>query len=241
MKYKKVKEAFFLARPNRFTANVALDGEMQKVHVKNTGRCRELLHEGVRVFLEDHGEGHTSRKTRYSLITVEKKDCRMKSGTRLVNIDSQAPNQVVGEALADGRLMLPGFGSPLLRMKPEVKFGTSRFDFYVEDDEGNKAFIEAKGVTLEEDGIARFPDAPTERGVRHIRELCQALEQGLAAYMIFVIQMKQLCCFEPNDSTHPAFGEALREARDKGVVILAYDCDVTPDGITLREPVPLNL
>lgn len=241
MKYKKMKEAAFLARPNRFVANVMLDGEMQKVHVKNTGRCKELLNEGVRVFLEDHGEGHTSRKTRYSLITVEKKDSRMKSGIRLVNIDSQAPNRVVGDALADGSLVLPGLESPLFRIKPEVTFGASRFDFYVEGNEGSKAFVEVKGVTLEDEGIARFPDAPTERGVRHILELCQALDQGFAAYMIFVIQMKQLCRLEPNDSTHPAFGKALREARDKGVTILAFDCAVTPDSITLGEPVPLKL
>lgn len=241
MKYKKVKEATFLSRPNRFVANVIVNGAEETVHVKNTGRCKELLYEGVRIFLEDHEEHRKTRKTRYSLITVEKKDRRVKSGVRLINIDSLAPNRIVGDALSDGSITLPGLGFPFDRIKPEVTYGASRFDFYVEDKEGNKAYIEVKGVTLEDDGIARFPDAPTERGVKHIRELCHALGQGFAAYLIFVIQMKGISFLEPNDETHPAFGEALREAHDKGVVILAYDCNITSDSMTIGKPVTVKL
>lgn len=241
MKYKKVKEATFLSRPNRFVANVIVGGAEETVHVKNTGRCKELLYEGVRIFLEDHEEHRKTRKTRYSLITVEKKDRRVKSGVRLINIDSLAPNRIVRDALSDGSITLPGLGFPFDRIKPEVTYGASRFDFYVEDKEGNKAYIEVKGVTLEDDGIARFPDAPTERGVKHIRELCHALGQGFAAYLIFVIQMKGISFLEPNDETHPAFGEALREAHDKGVVILAYDCNITSDSMTIGKPVTIKL
>jgi sugar fermentation stimulation protein A len=234
MKYKNVREAVFIARPNRFIAQVEIKGEIQIVHVKNTGRCKELLREGVTVYLEDHENQRLNRKTRYSLISVEKKD-------RIVNIDSYAPNRVVGEALASGRIELPGFGSGLSKIKPEKTFGSSRFDFYVESCQGQKAYIEVKGVTLEEGGTVRFPDAPTERGVRHIRELSLALEQGYHAYLIFVIQMKGAGHFEPNDETHPAFGEALREARIKGVEVLAYDCEVTPGSIVLSEPVQVRL
>ena len=241
MKYKKVKEATFLSRPNRFIANVIVDGAEETVHVKNTGRCKELLYEGVRIFLEDHEENRKTRKTRYSLVTVEKKGYRTKLGVRLINIDSHAPNRIVGEALSDGSIKLPGLSFPFDRIKPEVTYGASRFDFYVEDKEGNKAYIEVKGVTLEDDGIARFPDAPTERGVKHIGELCHALGQGFAAYLIFVIQMKDITFLEPNDETHPAFGEALREAHDKGVVILAYDCNITADSMTIGESVPIKL
>ncbi|MDD3170063.1 MAG: DNA/RNA nuclease SfsA, partial [Eubacteriales bacterium] len=149
MNYKKTKEAVFLSRPNRFLANAIVDSEPQMIHVKNTGRCKELLYEGVRIFLEDHGEERKTRKTRYSLVTVEKKISGTKSAVRLVNIDSQAPNRVVGEALADGSISLPGLAYPLIRIKPEMTHGASRFDFYVEDGNGNKVLIEVKGVTLE--------------------------------------------------------------------------------------------
>lgn len=241
MKYQKIKEAVFLSRPNRFTAYVTIDGIRQAVHVKNTGRCRELLYEGAAVYLEDLTESRKERKTAYSLVAVEKKVHGTVPGVRLVNIDSQAPNKAVGEALAGGRLLLPGLSNPLTKIKPETVYETSRFDFYVEDAAGIGAYIEVKGVTLEIDGAARFPDAPTERGVRHVRELCHALDHGIAAYMIFVIQMKGIRYFEPNDETHPAFGEALREAFGRGVVILAYDCDVTPDGMTIGDPVGIRL
>ncbi|HWQ79032.1 MAG TPA: DNA/RNA nuclease SfsA [Anaerovoracaceae bacterium] len=241
MKYQDIKEAIFLSRPNRFVARAVIGGDKHTVHVKNTGRCRELLLEGARIFLEDRGDIRNNRKTRYSMIAVEKEDGRAESGIRLVNIDSLAPNRVVREGLAAASLVLPGLEFPLIRIKPETTFGSSRFDFYVEDRKGTKAFIEVKGVTLEDDGVARFPDAPTERGARHVRELCRALDSGFAAYIIFVIQMRGVAHFEPNDETHPAFGEALREAYDRGVVILAYDCDVSPDGMALGEPVPIKL
>ncbi len=241
MKYKRIREAVFLTRPNRFVAEVNVGGEMIRVHVKNTGRCRELLQSGARVYLESRDDGPTNRKTDYSLVAVEKKQEEASCRKRLVNIDSQAPNRVIGEALSAGRIALPGLDLPLLRIKPEATYGASRFDYYVEDAKGAKAYIEVKGVTLEDQGIARFPDAPTERGVKHIRELCLALEQGFSAFIVFVIQMKQVCRFEPNDDTHHAFGEALREAQRKGVVILAYDCDVEKDSMILGDPVPVEL
>lgn len=241
MKYNKVKEAAFLSRPNRFVADVMADGVKIRVHVKNTGRCRELLKEGAKVYLEHPEKGQTARKTEYSLIAVEKKTEEKEYKKRLVNIDSQAPNRVVGEALAAGRIILPGLSFPLNRIRPEMTYGSSRFDFYVEDEKGTKAFIEVKGVTLENGGTARFPDAPTERGVRHIGELCHALEQGFSSFIVFVIQMEGVSRFEPNDETHPAFGNALRDAREKGVSVLAYDCKVTKDGMTLGQPVPVKL
>lgn len=241
MKYKKIKEAIFLSRPNRFIARVSVDGEEQIVHVKNTGRCKELLLEGVKIFLEDHGDGQRTRKTRYSLIALEKACPARKTGLRLINIDSYAPNRVVGEALANGSLNLPGLTFPFVQIKPEAAFGASRFDFYVEDREGTKAYIEVKGVTLEEGDVVRFPDAPTERGVKHIKELGRALDLGFLAYIVFVIQMKDVDHFEPNDETHPAFGTALREAGERGVVILARDCDVTADSMILGEPVFVKL
>lgn len=241
MNYQNIKEAIFVARPNRFIAKVIVDGEMQTVHVKNTGRCKELLHEGVKVYLEDHGEEQKTRKTRYSLVTVEKKNDTLKSKTRLVNLDSYAPNKAALEALLNGKIVLPGFGYELTHIKPETTYGASRFDFYVEDGTGKKAYIEVKGVTLEEEGVVRFPDAPTERGIKHIKELCHALEHGFSAYLIFVIQMKTVSYFEPNDVTHLAFGEALREAQDRGVRILAFDCDIKPDSMTIGNPVEVRL
>ena len=181
MKYKEIKEAEFLSRPNRFIANVKVDGVVEAVHVKNTGRCKELLHEGVKVYLEDHTNSPNLRKTRYSLVAVEKlqaEEGKEKAVMRIVNIDSYAPNRVVGEALAGGLLELPGIGSQFSLIKAESSYGTSRFDFYVESEAGKKAYIEVKGVTLEEGGIARFPDAPTERGIKHVKELCLASDKG---------------------------------------------------------------
>lgn len=253
MQYKDIREAIFLSRPNRFIAIADIDGETHTIHVKTTGRCRELLYEGAKIFLEDHGDDRKTRKTRYSLVAAAKKEACEGTGNRkgnfesraagrLVNIDSQAPNKAVGEALADGSILLPGFEKQLVRIRPEMTFGgASRFDFYVEDCKGKKAYIEVKGVTLEENGVARFPDAPTERGVKHIKELCKAKEQGFGAFIIFVIQMKGVSLLEPNDVTHPAFGEALREANEKGVVILAYDCKVTPDSMAISEPIVVKL
>lgn len=240
MNYKRIKEAVFIERPNRFLAKVVIEGEHHTAHVKNTGRCKELLYDGVKVYLEDHGDMPT-RKTRYSLVTVEKSDLQADKGMRFVNIDSQAPNRVVAEALSNGNILLPGFSRTFSQVRPETTFGDSRFDFYVEDNTGNKAYIEVKGVTLEDLGIASFPDAPTERGVKHIKELCRALESGFSAFLIFVIQMKGVIVFEPNDETHPAFGDALREAQKRGVIVLAYDCGVTPDSITISSSIEVKL
>jgi len=233
MKYERIVPAKFIERENRFVARVALpDGEVTKVHVKNTGRCRELLLHGNTVYLEDFEGRMGSRRMRYSLVAVEKKVGRE---TILINMDSQAPNKVVQEALADGRITLPGM-TELTLIQAEKQYDSSRFDFYVESGQ-RKAFIEVKGVTLEEDGHARFPDAPTERGVKHIRELIKAKQEGYGAYIIFVVQMEGMKDVAPNDETHPAFGEALAEASQAGVHILAYDCRVTPDSLTINEAI----
>ena len=233
MKYEKIVKAKFIERENRFVARVALpDGEVTRVHVKNTGRCRELLLHGSTVYLEDFAGRMGSRRMRYSLVAVEKKVGRK---TILINMDSQAPNKVVQEALTDYRIALPGMVE-LTLIQSEKQYGSSRFDFYVESGQ-KKAFIEVKGVTLEEDGHARFPDAPTERGVKHIRELIKARQEGYGAYIIFVVQMEGMKDVTPNDETHPAFGEVLAEASQAGVHILAYDCRVTPDSLAINEAI----
>ena len=242
MKYDKIVEAKFIERENRFVARVELpDGEVSKAHVKNTGRCRELLLPGADVYLEDHADHMGNRKMRYSLIAVRKAVAG--GGQILINMDSQAPNKVVGEALADGQIRLTGFedSTDHLLIKPETRFGDSRFDFYVEqvslEGKGRKAFIEVKGVTLEEDGHARFPDAPTERGVKHINELIRAYEEGYDAFIIFVVQMEGVKDVSPNYDTHPQFGEALAKAQKAGVKILAYGCLATPDSLDIKGPV----
>ena len=239
MKYEKIVKAKFIERENRFVARIELpeagatgSGEVTRVHVKNTGRCRELLLHGSTVYLEDFEGRMESRRMRYSLVAVEKKVGRE---TILINMDSQAPNKVVQEALADGRITLPGMAE-LTFIQAEKQYGSSRFDFYVESGQ-RKAFIEVKGVTLEKDGHARFPDAPTERGVKHIRELIKAKQEGYGAHIIFVVQMEGMKDVAPNDETHPAFGEALAEASQAGVHILAYDCRVTPDSLTINEAI----
>ena len=245
MKYGKVKKGIFLERPNRFVARVEIDGSAETVHVKNTGRCRELLVPGAAVYVEDHGDAMGSRKTRYDLIAVEKKipaGTEENGKTLLINMDSQAPNKVVGEGLKDGSIRLPGFSREIGVLKPESTFGGSRFDFYLEGkDPGRKAYIEVKGVTLEENGVARFPDAPTERGVKHIGELCRVKEQGMEAYLIFVVQMKSVTRVEPNDRTHRAFGDALRQAAAAGVHVLAWDCAVGPDSLVADREIPVRL
>lgn len=219
MKYNNIREALFLERPNRFIAYALLDGEKVKCHVKNTGRCKELLIPGrSKVYLEDHGEG-TARKTRYSLIKVVK-------GNQIINMDSQAPNKIAVEWLNSG-----AFGEDITFIKPEQKFGNSRFDVYYERVNGVKGFIEVKGVTLEEEGIARFPDAPTLRGVKHIYELIEAKKAGFEANVLFVIQMKGIRYFEPNYKTHMEFGVALKEAKDNGVNVMAIDCGVTKEEV----------
>ena len=246
MKYDKIVEAKFIERENRFVARVALpEGEVSRAHVKNTGRCRELLLPGADVYLEDYADHMGNRKMRYSLVAVRKAVAG--GGQILINMDSQAPNKVVGEALADGRIRLPGFedSTDHLRIKPETRFGDSRFDFYAEqvDAEGEQrqAFIEVKGVTLEDDGHARFPDAPTERGVKHINELIRAHEEGYDAYIIFVVQMEGMKDVSPNYETHPQFGEALAKARKAGVKILAYDCLVEPNSLDVKGPVSFTV
>lgn len=218
---------------NRFVARVEVESKEVRVHVKNTGRCRELLVPGAAVYLEDFTERMGSRKLPYSLVAVEK-------GELLINMDSQAPNQAVKEALKNGTFCPPNF-SRLKTVQPEKTYGSSRLDFYIEDEAGRKGFIEVKGVTLEEDGIVRFPDAPTQRGIKHIEELAKAAAEGYSACVLFVVQMKGVSFFEPNDRTHPAFGEALRTAAKNGVEVFAVDCEVTEKGMKLADPVPVKL
>ncbi len=222
MKYNKVEQGIFQKRPNRFIAHVEINGKEEVCHVKNTGRCRELLVPGALVFLEE--SDNPKRKTKYDLIAVEK-------GNRLINMDSQIPNKVVEEWLKKGNL----FGKEA-KVRREVVYGNSRFDLYIESGE-RKIFMEVKGVTLEENGVVRFPDAPTKRGVKHIKELCKCMKDGYEAYIMFVIQMEDVLYFEPNYATHPEFGNALSEAEKAGVHILAYTCQVRKDLINLAKPV----
>ena len=203
-----------------------VEGRTETVHVKNTGRCKELLVPNAKVYL--YVSDNPNRKTKYDLIAVEKVTDR---GIILVNMDSQVPNDVVAEWLKKNELF-----SENAVIKREVKFGNSRFDFYVEYGE-RKAFIEVKGVTLESDGVVSFPDAPTERGVKHINELVSCLEQGFEAYIIFVVQMKGVEVFEPNAEHHKEFADTLNYAREKGVKVLVYDCIVTPDTIEIDKKI----
>lgn len=279
MKYTRITQGRFLERPNRFIALVEIDGQIEKCHVKNTGRCRELLVPGALVWLEK--SDNPNRKTQYDLVAVRKQfprkeDCfagscspaminidsqsadsavgspsimintdsqstnlAMGSPSIMINMDSQAPNQAVREWLEQNKSPFP----EITILKPECTYGSSRIDFYVETagQQPRKIFIEVKGVTLEEDGIARFPDAPTERGIKHMLELQKAIQEGYESYILFVIQMKGIRWFEPNDLTHPAFGETLRQVHKAGVNILAYDCKVTPEEITLDMPVKVKL
>lgn len=227
MKYNNIITANFIERPNRFIAYVNIAGERTKVHVKNTGRCRELLQEQAEVYLEK--SANPERSTAYDLVAVDKTG-------RLINMDSNAPNKVVGEWLAAG-----GLYRDVSLVRPEKVFGNSRFDFYVESEAGERAFIEVKGVTLENDNVAAFPDAPSERAVKHIEELVEAHTQGYEAYLIFVVQMKGISHVEPNWKTQPAFGEALKKARQAGVHLLAYDCLVEKDSLEVNEQVPVVL
>lgn len=255
MEYKKIVKGRFIERPNRFVALVDIKGEGEvKVHVKNTGRCRELLVPGATVYLEDFIDRLGSRKMRYSLVGVEKRleqsendtykrqdigDGNSQARILMVNMDSQAPNKVVQEALEEWKA-LPNLKGEITMIKPEQKYGNSRFDFYVETAQ-ERAYIEVKGVTLEHGGLALFPDAPTKRGVKHIHELIEAAGKGYKAYILFVIQMKGMKSFSPNDETDPEFGKALRMARDAGVNVLAYDCIVTDRELLLDEQVPIEL
>ena len=215
----------FHARPNRFIAHVEIDGQMQTVHVKNTGRCRELLTPGTRVWCQE--SSNPARKTKYDLIAVHK-------GDRLVNMDSQAPNAAAREWLAGG-----GLGE-IENLRSEIFHGDSRFDFSFTKG-GKQCFLEVKGVTLETEGICAFPDAPTERGAKHLRGLTQLSREGVGAYVLFVIQMAGVRWLRPNDATDPAFAQALREAAANGVQVLAVDCTVTPESMAIGKAVPVRL
>lgn len=226
MRYTNIHKGTFISRPNRFIANVMIDGREEVCHVKNTGRCSELLVEGCTVWLE-HSDSE-SRKTAFDLVAVEK-------GHRLINMDSQAPNKAVVEWLREKKPFGEGFC-----VYPERKYGNSRFDFYMESQD-RKIFMEVKGCTLEKDGVVLFPDAPTLRGVKHIGELSRCLDEGYEAYIMILVQMSDVEYFTPNYDTHPEFGEALEKAAQKGVKILCYDCDVTPDSMTVGKPVEVKL
>lgn len=224
MKYENIKIGNFIERPNRFVAHIEVDGNLEICHVKNTGRCKELLIPNSKVFVQEFDSD--KRKTKYDLISVYNEN-------KLVNIDSQAPNKVVAE-------FLPKLFDDIKYIKPEAKYKNSRFDFYVETS-NDKIFIEVKGVTLEDNGVVLFPDAPTERGIKHINELIDCKKNGYLAYIIFVIQLENVKYFTPNNLTHKAFGDTLKLAKDKGVEILAFDCKVTKDSITAKDCVEVRI
>ena len=225
MRYENMVSGRFLARPNRFIARVEIDGKEEIVHVKNTGRCRELLPVGAEIWCQV--SDNPARKTRCDLITVRK-------GERLINMDSQAPNAAVKEWLLAG-----GLGA-VENLRPETTYGDSRFDFsFVLD--GKPCFLEVKGVTLENDGVCAFPDAPTQRGAKHLRELTKAVKEGYGAYVLFVIQMENVKYLHPNDATDPEFGKALRETAENGVKVMAVDCAVSVGEMTIGKAVPVRL
>lgn len=226
MRYLNVVKGRFLDRPNRFIAHVEIGGTVETVHVKNTGRCRELLVPGATVYLA--AGTNPARKTPYDLIAVEK-------GERLINMDSQAPNKVFDEWVRGGGF-LPGVTS----IWPEYTVGDSRLDFALQTEKGFH-YVEVKGVTLEVDGAVYFPDAPTERGVKHLKELRAAAEAGIDATAAFVVQMEQVKFLSPNDVTHPAFGQALREAHAAGVNVRAFTCKVEPDSLVIAGEIPVIL
>jgi len=223
MHYTNILPATFLARPNRFIAHISIQGHTEICHVKNTGRCKELLVPGAKLYVQ--ASSNPDRKTKFDLISVQK-------GNRLINMDSQAPNKVVAEWLNAGNF------PSLTKLKPEFTYKNSRLDFAFTQN-GKPCLMEVKGVTLEENDIVRFPDAPTERGVKHLHELIASRQEGYSAYMFFVIQMKSLKYFTPNWQTHPAFGEALQAAAASGVKLLAYDCQVTKDTLLINDPVKI--
>ena len=226
MIYNNIHKGIFKNRPNRFIAEVEIDGKVEICHVKNTGRCKELLISGATVYA--NYADNPSRATKYDLIAVEK-------GELLINMDSYAPNIAFGEYLQQGK-----FFENVTLIKPEAKYGASRFDFYVETAR-SKAFIEVKGVTLEDDGVALFPDAPTTRGVKHMLELAQCLSDGYEAMVVFVVQMRDVRYFSPNTQMHSAFSHALTAAGQAGVHIFAFDCHVTENSMTIGKAVPVRL
>ncbi len=250
MRYNNIHDGLFLSRPNRFIARVLMDGKEETVHVKNTGRCRELLIPGCTVYLER--SENPARKTAFDLVAVKKETPR---GPILINMDAQAPNRLFQEWAEAGR-----FRTGLTLLRPETAWGNSRFDFYWEGEDRNalkpapafpsarsdpgstlKGFVEVKGCTLERDGWTYFPDAPTQRGVKHLGELLRAKREGYEAAVCFVVQMGGADGFSPNDATHPAFGEALRRAADGGVAVMAVACAVTPEEVHITGPVPVRL
>jgi len=226
MIYKNIQKARFLNRPNRFIAHIDIDGKTEVCHVKNTGRCRELLTENATVFVQK--SDNPNRKTKYDLISVLK-------GEKLINMDSQIPNKVFGEWAQNS-----GFFGEIKLLKAEKTFENSRFDFYIETD-NEKIFVEIKGVTLEQDGVVMFPDAPTERGVKHINELCRCIDNGYKAYIFFIIQMDNVKYFTPNRKTHPQFADVLKAAAEKGVGVYALDCKVSENSIAADKFVEVRL
>ena len=226
MIYKNIQKARFLNRPNRFIAHIDIDGKTEVCHVKNTGRCKELLTENATVLVQE--SDNPNRKTKYDLISVLK-------GEKLINMDSQIPNKVFGEWAQNS-----GFFGEIKLLKAEKTFENSRFDFYIETD-NDKIFVEVKGVTLEQDGVVMFPDAPTERGVKHINELCRCIDNGYKAYIFFIIQMDNVKYFTPNRKTHPQFADALKAAAEKGVGVYALDCKVSENSIAADKFVEVRL
>ncbi len=226
MIYENIVTGNFLSRPNRFIAQVNIDDTIETVHVKNTGRCKELLTDNAKVFCQHFA--NTSRKTAYDLISVYK-------GDKLINMDSQAPNKVFKEFLEKNILL-----KNIELIKPECKFQNSRFDFYVKTVD-KEIFIEVKGVTLEENGVVMFPDAPTERGIKHLNELVTAKQQGYDVYVVFVVQMENVKYFTPNSKTHKAFADALKNAKDCGVNVLCYDCKVTENSLEINNNIEVKL
>jgi len=226
MQYNNIIKAKFISRPNRFIANVNINGKNEICHVKNTGRCKELLTAEAEIYLQEFDD--TKRKTKYDLISVVKNN-------EFINMDSQAPNKVFAEWIVKS-----GYFGEITLIKPEVKYKDSRFDFYIET-ENRKIFVEVKGVTLEENGIARFPDAPTQRGVKHIKGLCECVDEGYEAYIFFVIQMKNVKYFQPNWKTHEEFADSLIFASKHGVKIKCVNCNVLPDSLEINQFVEARL
>ena len=224
MKYSNIYKGTFLERPNRFIAICEINGKEEICHVKNTGRCRELLVKGATVYLEK--SSNPNRKTQYDLVCVQKNN-------KLINMDSQIPNYVVTESLDK-------IFNDITYVKQEYKYGNSRFDIYVET-KTDKIFVEVKGVTLEEDGVVRFPDAPTERGIKHLKELQKAVSEGFRACVVFLVQMQDVKYFEPNYETHPEFASELKKAYENGVEIFVYDSVVTPNEIKLNKSVKIKM
>ena len=223
--YKNICDGIFHRRPNRFIAEVEINGQIELCHIKNTGRCKELLVPGTSVYVNQ--SANPNRATKYDLVSVYKNET-------LINIDSQAPNQIFREYLQAGN-----YFDSITLIKPESKFGGSRFDFYVEAF-NRKAFIEVKGVTLEHNGVALFPDAPTERGIKHLNELVDCIQDGYEAHVVFLVQMKGIRSFSPNNKIHPEFSATLIKASNAGVHVNAFDCIVTPDSLNIGCPVPVN-